>query len=167
MKLEVASVQVDNQLNHAVYPVLLSTTNAHLGLQALKCRAAIDTTHSRSSQNVRFSNGIVFMILVAKSRHSTGSVNCFQCISLQLVPLQLEMKELLVSCLLCFLANAIGSFFGSKSGKLGNVWLWSSLQGTYLGGAEKCAATPETFEVVQVSRACGSVRFSKVVKQLE
>jgi hypothetical protein len=77
------------------------------------------------------------------------------------------MKELLVSCLLCFLANAIGSFFGSKSGKLGKVWLWSSLQGTYLGGAEQCAATPETFEVVQVSRACGSVRFSKVVKQLE
>ncbi|CAM6017717.1 unnamed protein product [Sphagnum balticum] len=142
MKLEVALVQVDNQLNHAVYPVLLSTTNAHLGLQALKCRAATDTTHSRSSQNVRFSNGIVFMILVAKSRHSTGSVNCFS-------------------------ASACRSFFGSKSGKLGKVWLWSSLQGTYLGGAGQCAATPETFEVVQVSRACSSVRFSKVVKQLE
>jgi hypothetical protein len=85
----------------------------------------------------------------------------------RLVPLRLEMEELLVSCLLCFLANAIGSFFGSKSGKLGKVWSWSSLQGTYLGGAEQCAATPETFEVVQVSRACSSVRFSKVVKQWE
>ncbi len=81
--------------------------------------------------------------------------------------MRLEMEELLVSCLLCFVANAIGSFSGSKSGELGKAWLWSSLQGTYLGGAEQCAATPETSEVVQVSTACGSLRFNKVVKQLE
>lgn len=87
----------------------------------------------------------------------------------RLVPLRLEVEEQVVSCLLHFMENAMGSFAGGKMDKLEpNVSSWSFLRWNYLNGAEQFASTPLTFEVVQVSTIQNKgIRFSKVVKRLE
>ena len=81
VKLEIAMIQVDNQLRFAVYPVLLSSTYPHA-----KINEVDDSTWV--GKDLKPSEGAALILLVAKWRHPAGSVDCFECISLRLVYLQ-------------------------------------------------------------------------------
>ena len=81
VKLEMAVIQIDNQLRFAVYPVLLSSTYPHAKLDE------VDNS-TRIGKDLKPSEGASLTLLVAKWRHPAGSVDCFQCISLRLVCMQ-------------------------------------------------------------------------------
>lgn len=78
VKLDIAVIQVDNQLRFAVYPVLLSSTYPHTKLDEVDNSA-------RVGKDLKPSEGASLSLLVAKWRHPAGSVDCFQCISVRLV----------------------------------------------------------------------------------
>ncbi|KAG0604647.1 hypothetical protein M758_10G186100 [Ceratodon purpureus] len=163
VKLDIAVIQVDNQLRFAVYPVLLSSTYPHTKLDEVDNSA-------RVGKDLKPSEGASLSLLVAKWRHPAGSVDCFQCISVRLVPIRLEVEEQVVSSLLSFMDKAMESFPGIKMDKLGSskVPAWSLLRWNRFNGQDQFAGRPWKFEVVQVSTIqSGDVRFRKVVKRLE
>lgn len=87
LKLDIGVLQVDNQLRYAVYPVMLSTTYAPQGSKR--------DDHVQVQKDIKFLEGAVLTLAVAKWRRPAGSVDCFQCISLRSVsPLTLSKKLL-------------------------------------------------------------------------
>lgn len=74
MRIVVAVLQIDNQLRHAVYPVLLSITNPK-----------IDTMRDDAWIGADQMGEAALTFLVAKWRRPAGSVDCFQCINLRWV----------------------------------------------------------------------------------
>uniref|UniRef100_A0A7I4B673 Uncharacterized protein n=1 Tax=Physcomitrium patens TaxID=3218 RepID=A0A7I4B673_PHYPA len=163
LKLEVCVIQIDNQLPFSVYPVLLSSTYPQAKLGDV-------VNNAQAGEELKPLEGPSLTLLVAKWRQPAGAVDCFQCISLRLVPMRLEVEEQVVSSLLSFVDKAIESFSGIKMDKAGSSKLpaWSLLRWNRFNGQEQFTGRPWRFEVVQVPTNQNKVvKFSKVVKQLE
>ncbi|GAQ80498.1 Vacuolar protein sorting-associated protein [Klebsormidium nitens] len=85
-EFHVASLQLDNQLRHATYPVLLSTSEPETSAPAGA------TQSSELQERVAALSGRVM-----HWRRQTGSVDCFRLVSLRVAPLRLEIEERLVA----------------------------------------------------------------------
>ncbi|EFJ34124.1 hypothetical protein SELMODRAFT_439148 [Selaginella moellendorffii] len=97
MKMEIALLQVDNQLRHAIYPVLLSTAKS----SGILMRDIISSEWNSSRRLAQEkSENPALSAIVSKWRHPIGSVHCYQCIYLSIAPLRLQLEERNLSCLL-------------------------------------------------------------------
>ncbi|KAK9134941.1 hypothetical protein Syun_014271 [Stephania yunnanensis] len=111
----ISSLQIDNQLVHATYPVLLSfdhdvESNSVSNMKTkddknLKSKA--HTSAERSCQSV-------FYLAAAKWRNKEISLVSFEYISLRLAPLRIELEEEVILYLLNFFRTVVSRLRNSK-----------------------------------------------------
>ncbi|CAM6098991.1 unnamed protein product [Calypogeia fissa] len=174
LKLDVAWLQVDNQLRYAVYPVMLSVARAPPESSTVPqgTRTNIQPMDSqlKSDKALELSKDATFSISVAKWSNPAGSVDCFQYIRMRLEPLRLELEERVVSCLLHLLETMSWSAFSTDS----HIFVaftsepWSVLHGSQLYGSSRqpFATTPRKYDMVHIP-ASNIMRFTKLVKRLD
>ncbi|KAG6546751.1 hypothetical protein Mapa_011940 [Marchantia paleacea] len=174
LKLDVAWFQVDNQLRYAVYPVMLSVAKSP-PIMPIKAdesgREIVNVNTQQTGGNSRqLLQDAAFAMSIARWRKPTGSVVCFQYISMTLEPLRLELEERVVSSLLQLTESISWSAFSADA----NASLtrtsqpWSVINGSLLYGApmQPFSTAPWKYDMEQIP-STSVLRFTKQVKRLE
>ncbi|KAJ7542559.1 hypothetical protein O6H91_09G000500 [Diphasiastrum complanatum] len=112
---QIDSCQVDNQLRHAAYPVMLSTSfgSSELVSAGLGNENNERLVHNESVNPVHKEN-MALKLVVAKWRQAAGSVDCFQFIYARISPVMLELEELHFFALVTFMKRLTSMMKGKK-----------------------------------------------------
>ncbi|XP_068635600.1 intermembrane lipid transfer protein VPS13 isoform X2 [Aristolochia californica] len=104
--LQVFSLQVDNQLRNAVYPVILSFDQEHRGNFPIQSKSRQETVIAKSEDASPTTSEIaqepVISCTAAKWRNKNSSFVSFEYINLRLAPVRIELEEQVVLSLFSF-----------------------------------------------------------------
>eukprot|EP01018_Ginkgo_biloba_P017830 Gb_28330 [translate_table: standard] len=111
---QIASIQMDNQLPHAIYPVMVSIDNFFNRSLAFQEKIKEDNINFKGDNSpdgsYEGSHEAAFYLSAAKWRHMATSVNCFESITVRLAPIRLEFEEQMVSRLVDFVKSITWRF---------------------------------------------------------
>ncbi|XP_059074534.1 uncharacterized protein LOC131074913 isoform X2 [Cryptomeria japonica] len=161
---QVASFQIDNQLPHPIYPVMVSMDNTSIGAFVIQGKSKENTIDSMVEEDIHdLSHEPAFYLVAVKWQHMATSVNCFECVTVRFAPLRLEFEDQMIFRLVDFIKSVTWRFWRGTT-QAQNFEMWPVKYG--MSQVTDHFIDPQIVEFVKNPHS-SQLHFLKVMKIME